>query len=295
MAYQQVTLPAPAANGSGAAVDMSTFGGTKTITVSSGGAGAASPPSVIIEVSNQASPTKWAPLAFFAPDGSQTVEVACRWMRATVTGYIGGSAPSVEVGGTDEGTDFATLVAPAGDGSGAGVDTSSLGSFKTVHVGGPFQGALNIEISEDGGATYQQKLSFQSGQAGVQSAVFVADFMRVSRNGVPTIDPGTPIINIGGTEVGGGGGGGGSGNAQVFRYTADGTEGGTITVPLPAARATPLYNVQATFGGPRGNALKSINPIASTFTETEFEADLGADAEAGDIYMFTVEDYTGVI
>lgn len=285
MAYTQVSLPAPAANGSGAAVDVSTFGATKTVTVSAGG-NDVHQPSVLIEVSNQSSPTKWAPLAYFQPDGEETVTVACRWMRATVVNFVGGDAPTVEVGGDDAGAEFATLVAPSGDGDGAGVDTSSLGPFKTVHVAGPFRGVVNIEISQDGGASYSQALSFPSGEAGIQSATFQADFMRVSRDGVPTIDPGTPIVNVGGATDAGSGGGGST--VTVFRYTADGTEGDTFTVNLPAARASNLYNVQVTYGGP--NNLKVVSALVATFTQTQFDVSLSAAAEDGDIFMFAVQD-----
>lgn len=232
MAYTQVSLPAPAANGSGAAVDVSSFGATKTITVKAGG-NSVLRPSVIVEVSNQASPTKWAPVAFFAPDGEETIEVAARWMRATVTNFKDGSAPVVEVGGEDDGTEFATLVAPSGSGDGAGVDTSSLPSFKTVHVGGPFRGSVSILISQDGGTTYQEAMTFLSGQSGIQSKVFAADFMKVRRDGVPTIDPGTPIVNIGACSTGGGGGGARGGGDTVSLVN---NELGTVII------GTPVYN-----------------------------------------------------
>jgi hypothetical protein len=195
MAHVQVTLPAPTGNGSGAAVDVTGIGAIKTITVTAGDG--VLKPSVIVEVSNQSAPTKWAPIAFFQPGGEETIPVVARWMRATVTNYRGGSAPQVEVGGEDGSPSFVTLVATAGNGTGAGVDVSALGPFKTVHVAGPFQGAVNIEISEDGGTTYQQALSFQSGDPGIQSGVFAADFMRVTRNGVPDNSPGLPLVNVG--------------------------------------------------------------------------------------------------
>ena len=288
MSYVQVNLPAPAANGSGAAVSVAAFGATKTITVSAGNG--VSPPSVIIEVSNQSSPTKWAPLAFFQGGGDVTVDVACRWMRATVTNYTDGSAPTVDVGGQDDGTSFATLVAPAGSGNGAGVDTGTLGPFKTVHVAGPFQGACNIEISQDDGVTYQQALSFLSGQSGVQSAVFVADKMRVSRNGVPESEPGTPIVNIGATDSGGGGGGGGGGNEQSFEVELEGSEGDEFTINLPSARAATPYNVQMTVGGPSANTLMAYKVLTDTRTSVSFDVQLGRDAAAGDVLMFVVKD-----
>lgn len=207
MAFTKISLPAPAANGSGAAVDASSFGATKTITVKAGGS-SVHKPSVIVEASNEAVPTKWAPLAFFAPDGEETIDVAVRWMRATVTNYREGSAPVVEVGGNDDGTEFASIPVPSGNGDGAGVDVD-LPQFKSVHVAGAFRGSISILISQDGGATYQEAMTFLSGQSGIQSKVFAADYMKVRRDGVPEIDPGSPVVNVGACSIGGGGGGGG--------------------------------------------------------------------------------------
>jgi hypothetical protein len=190
-------------------VDVSTFGGSKTITVGGNTQIPTLQPFVTIEISVDAGGLKWAPLKTFVQAGQQVFDVACHWMRANVSNYRGGGSPSAEVGGEADGTTFQALAVPAGSGTGVASATNTLGVFKTVQVGGPFRGALNVEISEDGGATFQQKFSFS--QPGIQSLSFVADQMRVTRNGVPQVDPGTPTVTIGGTNSGGGGGGGGLG------------------------------------------------------------------------------------
>lgn len=232
MANQFVNLPAPAANGAGAWVDVSTFGAVKTIT--SVGNGFVFEPIVTIECSNEtSSPTgSGFPLkTFFTPD-EQTFTVACMWMRAVVSNYKGGGAPTVNVGGTDDGTSNAELVATAGNGTGASVDVSDLPILKTVQVIGPFRGQVNVEISEDGGTTWNQAFSFQS--PGHQTAILAADFMRVERNGVPLVTPGLPQVWVAATEPpGGGGGGGGSALLPVVDL---GTVAGDGTVNLQAGK-----------------------------------------------------------
>lgn len=200
MATIFATLPAPAANGSGAAVDMSAFGAEKTITVSR--SGGVVEPIVVIEISNDVGGTKWAPLWTFGIPGERTFAVACRWMRATVQNYRGGAAPAVEVGGEDVGTQFLSLAVPTGNGIGTPASSNTLPMFKTVVVGGAFRGNLTVEISEDGGVTYSQVLSFLT--PGFRTIIATAGFMRVRRNGVPLINPGLPIVNVAAT-IGGGG------------------------------------------------------------------------------------------
>lgn len=189
-------IPAPAANGSGASVDVSAYGATKTFTAT-GLLGAF----VTIEMSNQAVPLNWAPVHTFQGDGEYTVQVAAHFVRATVSNYQDGGAPVVQVGGADDGTLFATLVAPAGNGNGAGVDVSALGLFKTIHVASTFTGALNLQLSEDGGTTWVTAMGFSG--PGHDSIIVAADFMRVARNGVNINSPGLPIINIAACVLGG--------------------------------------------------------------------------------------------
>lgn len=201
MSFISVDLPAPAANASGAAVDVSAMGALKTISIL--GNGFTFEPSVQIEVSVDSAGLKWAPITLTA--GQSSILVACHWMRATVSNYKGGGSPSVTVGGLTNGTVFQALDVPTGDGSGTASDVSDLPSFKSVQVGGPFGGNLTVEVSEDGGVTYSQVLSFA--QPGIQTAEFVGNFMRVSRNGVPLTNPGLPIVTVGATNAGTGGSG----------------------------------------------------------------------------------------
>lgn len=81
---------------------------------------------------------------------------------------------------------------------------------------------------------------------------------------------------------------------QVFQHVVGAPGGDTLTIVLPAARASANYNVQITFGGPGGaaNAIKIPRVIPSSFTPTQFDVELSAAVEAGDIFLVTVEDLT---
>lgn len=291
MANLFTNVPAPAGDGSGAAVDFSAYGSSKTIVVT-GSWPETLQPTINIEINNAAvaADGSWAPIATFQGAGTEVVDVAARWIRATVSNYRGGPAPEINIGGTDAGTSFANLPVTAGNGSGAGVDVSALGLFKTVHVGAQFRGATIIEVSNDGGASWSQEMAFNN--PGQRSAIFAADFMRVTRSGVPIVAPGLPVVNVGACDLGGGGGGGGGGNAQRFQYTVTGVEPdlSELVIPLPAARSDALYLVtpsqeQATYG-------LHANVATASKTTTQFTLSLSADATAGDVFSFIVDDPT---
>ncbi len=203
MANQFVALPAPAANGSGAAVDVSTFGAKKTFTVAQlGGA------HVTIEMSNELVPTHWAPVVGMNPKNSDvTLDIAARWMRATVSNYDNRTsppAPVVNLAGNDDGSNDAELIAPAVDGDGAAVNIAALPELKTVHVAAAFSGVVIIEMSADAGASWNVALSFS--KPGQQSLVFTANRLRVKRSGVSGGE--LPLVNVQATVPGGGGSGG---------------------------------------------------------------------------------------
>lgn len=283
MANVFFNLPAPSTNGSGAAVDVSTMGALKTIVVANVDA------TFNIEISNEAVATQWATIATFRGGGEQSINVAAHWMRVTVSGYRSGT-PDIEIGGTDDGSLFANLAVPAGDGAAASTDVSALGVFKTITVGATFRGSVIIEISEDN-VTWAQVMTFTA--PGQQTQVFAASHMRVRRGGVPTSGGGTPIVNVGGTDItGGGGGGGGAGNPQTFRYTVTGAEPDPteITIALPAARASANYVVMCTQGGVTN--ILGIDCAVSSYTTTQFVMSLTGSATTGDVFNFHVVDLT---
>lgn len=82
------------------------------------------------------------------------------------------------------------------------------------------------------------------------------------------------------------------GTQQVFAYQVDGTEAdrSNIVIPLPAARADALYQVQIT----QSTAANYLGPKiqAASRTTTEFVMSLTANATVGDIFWFTVANPT---
>lgn len=231
MAKIFTALPTNAANGPGTAVDFSGQGAAKTIVVEGNGSELYEP-YVLIEVALDAAGVNWSPLAQFLRPGSKDVTVAAYFMRANVKNYKQGGAPTVSVGAEDLASSFATLVAPAGNGNGAGVDVTALPTFKTIQVTGTYKGSCNIEISTDGGTTYSQLTSFRSKTgSGIQSAVIFAEFMRVTRSGIQAREPnpGLPVIRVGASAASGGGGGGSVVTDQITVF-GDGTAGTPITL-----------------------------------------------------------------
>jgi hypothetical protein len=326
MASQFIQIPAPAGNGSGAAVDVSTFGATKTFVVSGSWV---LTPQITIEFNNAtvAANGGWQAIKTFQGAGSITVDVACKWVRVSITNFRGGAAPEVNVGGESDGTTLLSLPVPTGNGHGAAVDVSALGLFKTAQVALAFRGSLIVEISTDGGATWGQQFAFSMPGAG--SAIFSADFMRVSRNGVPANSPGTPVVNIGACEIGGGGAGGidldnagvplaggpftllnlvgatavddgggeatitvtaTPGNLQVFSYTVTGAEPDkdNIVIALPVARANANYKVFPSQG--QFTNLMSMGVLTASRQVGQFTLSTTSDTAAGDIFNFIVID-----
>ncbi len=186
MANLFVNLPAPAGNGVGAAVDLSAFGATKTFIVSGSWARA---PIVTIEMNDDPGQAgSWAPVGVSSQGaGKFTIDIVGVWFRVNVQLFRGGSAPDVNVGGTDNGTLVLSLPVPAGVGVGAAVDISSLGSFKTAWVANTFRGNLLVELSTDGASDWSPGFSFTS--PGQQSKVSIAHWARVKR-----LAPGTDTL-----------------------------------------------------------------------------------------------------
>jgi len=279
-----VALPQPAGNGPGAGVDASSMGAYKTIVI--GSSGGVYEPVTTIEVSNDG--TNWSPLTSFTGPDTRTVLVACDQMRMNVSRFIDGTVPVVDVGAPRDSVYLSTLVATAGNGSGASVDTSSMGLAKTVQVTGPFMGTVNIDISEDGGSTWATQFSFIPGSPGIQSAIVVAELMRVTRSGVPVVSPGLPTVVVAATAIGDDGGGG---NRQAFIYTATGSETSAgFTVNLPFPRASSRYGVLATGAGLTD--LLSFDCPSVDYTVNSFFCIPSANLTLGDKIFFLVEDLT---
>lgn len=92
---------------------------------------------------------------------------------------------------------FLNIPVPAGNGTGAPVETSQMASTKTVLCGGPFVATVNLEISNDAGAAVWAPLAtFQ--RSGNVTVSVSARFMRARvsdyKSGVANIDVGAAMI-----------------------------------------------------------------------------------------------------
>jgi len=277
MSNIHVALPAPASNGAGDAVDVSSFGAEKTITVA--GNGSAFEPFITIEISNQETPTKWAPLWTFSSPGKKSLAVAAIWMRAVVSNYRTGSAQTVRVGSKFKAVSRLSLIAPEGNGAGDGVNSAAMPLLKTIQVCGPFRGALHVDSSQDG-STYSHVATFYS--PGAKTFQAVTGFMRVSRNGVPKVNAGLPTVEITAVDsvtVAGGD------NYQVVHYTAKGGEV-DFMVKIPSPQADNTYGL---LWAPAGMAsvTTSLDMPRADRTATEFRVKCTA-LTAGDQLTFMV-------
>lgn len=185
-----VVLSAPAGNGVGPAADVSDLGHDKTV-VASGDWRA----TVIIE-GRQTASGPWVLLAHIPSPGRRSVRDAVAQMRVRVSGYRSGTIHAA-VGGDGSGGKFVDLPVPATDGAGAAVDVSGLGSRMTAIVGGPFDGAAFVEISQDGVDWGQAFRSFSGG--GHESRVVAASWARVRREGTTQL-VGAPTVSLGATN-----------------------------------------------------------------------------------------------
>lgn len=212
MANLFVDLPVPVGNGVGAAVNTSAMGKERTITVQ--GAFTAT---LTVEISNDG--VDFVGLTSFFGPAKRTIPIAAQFMRVRLAGLEPGTplTANVDVACNDNGGLFLNLPAPAGNGTGASVNVSALGTFNSWIVTGTFTGQVSIEISEDG-VTWNGCVDFTA--PGVKSKDVVAQFMRVVRTGATLGLPGTAEVDVGAindSTPGGGGGTGSGSNCLIFR------------------------------------------------------------------------------
>jgi hypothetical protein len=182
-------LAVPAADGVGASSSVLTMGKTKTITIGGGLSG----PTLTLEFSHD--DTNWFPVESFSKPGRKTIELAAGYLRVRISGFLAGTGmvltANVDVGANNAGTQILQLNVPAGDGTGAAVNVSALGTFNTVLIAGALtDGTTHIEISQDN-TSWLEIESFAA--PGHFSRPVVAQYMRVRRtNG----SAGTPVIYV---------------------------------------------------------------------------------------------------
>jgi hypothetical protein len=285
MANFYLNLPAPSANGAGAWVATNSLGYERTIVI-----GDDVRATINIEVSNQLIGSgDGAPLTTFVCPGEcqRTVFVGASWMRAVVSDYKSGT-PNIQVGGEDTGITRVNLPVTAADGIGAAVDVSLVGSVqKTAVVMGAYRGTVILELSEDN-VTWAEGPVFIGGPQ-YQNFAATAKFLRVRRAGVPTIAPGTPIVNIAiindvlppASFT----------NPELVRYTAAAAGTSSFTVTLATVRANADYFVDfmsQSIVAASGISKTVVSIPRATRTVSDFVVNVSAPVEAGDQFEFLV-------
>ena len=218
MANVFLSLPVPAGNGSGAAVNTSALGRVRTLTIDGEFESV-----LTLEIANDAAGTEFVPFVSTTNPGTTTFSVAARWMRITQTNFQLGSA-TAGVGSNDDGTACVSIPVPAGEGVGASVSVAALGTFNTCVVTGDFTGSISLECSSDG-VEFLDLLSFQ--QSETKSTVVVCQFMRARRRRVGVV-AGTPVMEVCAVNDAGTGSGGtaasiiGLNNIEDFGAVCDG-------------------------------------------------------------------------
>jgi len=245
MANLFVNLPAPAGNGAGAGTDVSAMGQVRTITVQDIFEGV-----VNIQFSNEGAGGPWATALTFANPGKKTINIAARFMRVERAGVPAANPglPNVDVAADDIGALFLDLPATAGNGTGASIDVSALGTFNTITCLGTFGGTTVIEISEDGN-NWATCATFN--RPGWISKEFTAQFMRVTRKNVPAVGAGLPNIDVGAINdaTAGGGGGGGIESTYALVYQPGGGGSGPIVFADWATLVAEIVAIRAASGG----------------------------------------------
>lgn len=241
MANSFIDLPVPAADGVGAAVDVSVQGKTRTITIQGVFDGA----NVTVEASVDGG-VDFVGVASFTASGKQTIDIAAQFMRVRVLGSGGATACNCDVGSNENGTGVVNLPAPAADGIGAAVDTSALGTFNTVIVTGDFTGQLDVQISED---NVDWTTCFTFFAPGFMSKEVVAEFMRVVRSNSNPLVPGAAGVDVGATNdpTSGAASAGGGSNCLIFRPGSGAT--GPVVFDTWPALMTKLAEIQADANG----------------------------------------------
>ena len=152
-------------------------------------------------------------------------------VRVVISNHVSGQA-IVEFGGDLAINEFAAFTVPSEDGVGPPLDTSTLGSFKSIFTDGEFEAVLTIEVGEslDGPFAPIGRLDRTEN---IFEQIVVCQFMRIV---VSDHVSGQPIVKVGGVDFGGPTTLGGTilywGNRSVgaaadTRFLAAGSERGT--------------------------------------------------------------------
>jgi len=243
-------LPIPAGpSGAGAAVDTSSMDSVRTIGVSGSFSG-----TVTVEGSQDG--VNFCAITTYASPTKSVLVAAVAWMRVRVRNFSGSA--NADVGAADGG--IATSLAipiPPGNGTGAPVDVSELGTVTTIIATGTLQGVLTLESSEDG----IDWAAVASGTGPFCKTVnLIAQFVRVR---LSNFTSGAPVVDLGSAD------------------DATGVAGGSFAATVCTTPGVTNVFVDAVSGNDdnsglsAGSALKTIGAVYRKFgTETQGDCEI---------------------
>jgi hypothetical protein len=170
---------------------------------------------------------------------------------------------------------FVTLPTTTVNGSGADVDVSGMGGEKTVKVEGSFRGMLSVEISLDGGTTFQPVVQFTDEDASPMA--FAADRMRVTRSGIPNgMGSPAPVVTVGANDNG----------AQFLPVPVPSRPGVGAGVDVSALGSLNTVTLAGPAGGANGRVVLELSDNNVDWTEI---AGMSFGAEGVKTRVFTAQ------
>lgn len=183
-AVDQLAIPEPVTlNGAGAAFDVSSIQITGIM------ASGAFPAGTVASVEISQDGTYWTPLvAQMTRPRIQATLATAKWARYVVSGRTSAAAlPTVWVCGPTADLAIANLTPPVGNGSGAAVDTSQLGAYKTFVFAsstGDLPCRVAVEGTNDGGTSWCDVLMVNA--PGLRFVTGIFQKMRMTVRGLTT-------------------------------------------------------------------------------------------------------------
>lgn len=272
MPITTLNLPVPAADGSGAWVDVSSIGPERTISID---VGANFEGELFVDAACTAGaapidPAQFTPVVRFdsTTQRKTTILLACNFLRVRrrFTRPENPTVPVVNVGGDAAGASvFGVLAVTAGDGLGAPFDISAGGEVLTVLTAGNFDRAAYIEGSQDAGATFARIEDFGKFEAAQgKTAICIFERIRVASEKSRSGD--SPIVMVGCMALASLGSGG---------ITSINANGGAAQVGPAISLLSPMLS------RPAANTFRHDNANDKTLPDPFVSGDIDTDVNNG--------------
>lgn len=292
-----IALVVPVGPGIGASVDTSALGSDKSIVLVQDSSAAQPPSKIVLLGSNDAGAT-------FVPIWSTenpTATIRGVYQAMCAQRINSGPAASCRIGAEQNAANvFATIAVPTTpNGVEAFLDSSGMGSVKTLALTGPYTGTLSVEGSNTDGSSYESVALFNTGGGRAITIDGVYGRLRArafSFGGSPVLSVGTePAVSGSGAQgAQGAAGAAGAQGFQGFQGTAGtGAQGSTgAQGAAGTAGAQGFQGFQGTAGtGAQGST--GAQGAAGTAGAQGSQGFQGTAAAAGPLVLITSGTITG--